>query len=390
MKVLHVHTDLHGGGIERLMTGLAREQARAGVHSAICYFPCGHGPPPAALCSELTDAGVALLPIHATHVVAPDYAVKLGRVLRAFRPDILHLHGGTIGGIGAVVGRWCRVPVIVYTEHLPCYPTADAQSPHCHARWIRWLRSLTAPLLDCSVAVSEAVRSTIPRGSKAVSVIANGIDLDRYRRLAVADCRHALRARLGLGPDTLLVVGVGSLTPRKAYHHALEAVSEVRKRQKAEVHLILCGDGPERDNLLSRAEALGLPDRLHLLGWVDNVAEVLVGCDIFIHPALDESFGLVLVEAAAAGIPVLVTHVGGLPEVIEEGVTGLLVEPGSADALASALCELVADPERGKQLSRRGRERAERLYGLETCNEAYVTLYEALLSGKGRTKAAPE
>jgi glycosyltransferase involved in cell wall biosynthesis len=382
MRVLHVHSALQGGGIANMMTDLASEQGRRGHEVAICHFRSREDALPEGARDSLEASGITLFGLDPVHVMAPDYALGLFRVTRRYRPHVLHLHGATIGCVGAVVGRFARVPVVLYTEHLLCWPLSPSQERYCPAPWIRRLRSATAPLLHCTVAISEAVRSALPRRSRLVRVIYNGVDLTPYDGLNRAECRRSLRTYLGLGDEAIVVVGVGHLTPRKAYAAVVEAAASLRKKQETPVHLVLCGEGPERAALLAQAEASGVPDAVHLLGWVGNVPEILMGADVFVHAALIEGFGLVVAEAGAAGLPVIATRVGGVPEIIDHEVTGLLVEPGCGDALREALAGLAADPMRRRELGEHARAHVRERFSLEGCTEAYLALYSALASAK--------
>jgi glycosyltransferase involved in cell wall biosynthesis len=273
------------------------------------------------------------------------------------------------------------VPAVVYTEHVMCHPATPEQGPYCHASWIRWLRSATAPLLSCTVAISTAVAKSLPRGSRLVKVIYNGVDLSAYGRLDPEQCRRGLREELALGAETVLLTTVGHLTPLKAYHVAIGALAELRQHGHDGAHLVLCGDGPERSALERQSTALGLHDVVHFLGWRNDIPRILTGSDVLVHTALEEGLGLSIIEAGAAGLPAVASRTGGIPEVTEDCVTGLLFEPGNPAALAAALTTLVSDPRRRAELGLRAQGRVRERFSLEACAGAYLRLYQSLTEG---------
>lgn len=162
MKVLHVHTELQRGGIAAVMRTLALQQLKKGISVGICYS-ISDSPQEKSLAQQLQQKGVQIFSFPVSHVLLPNYSFRLAKVIKKFRPEILHLHGGTIGILGSIIGRLFHVPVIVYTEHLPCYPQTPQQNPFTHAPWIRWGRSLTANLSNITVAISKAVKNTLPK-----------------------------------------------------------------------------------------------------------------------------------------------------------------------------------------------------------------------------------
>lgn len=374
-----MHTDLVGGGIEQMMTTLATHTQAEEV--GICWCPANHPEPSDATLRSIADRGIALYRIPPPFL-SPRYPLMLAALVAQLRPDVLHLHGGTIGCVGGVVGRVCGVPVIVYTEHLPCHPLNAQQAAWCHAQWIRGLRTLTAGSLDATVAISRTVEATLPHTSGTSLVVHNGIELSVYAEPTEPHHRAALRAGFGVGPTDVLLAGVGSLTVRKAYDVVVRAIGELPLALRRHVHLVVCGEGNERASIEALRADLDLESRVHLLGWRDDVPELLRSADAFVHPAMDEGFGLVVVEAAAAGLPIVASDVGGIPEIIEHGVSGLLVPPGEPQALAGAIQELIDDPERARRLGEAARRTAFERFSAEAMAAAYMELYERLLREK--------
>lgn len=375
MTALHVHTDLVGGGIERMMVTLAAHSRDAEV--GICWCPANHPEPPEAELRELAKSGIALHRIPPPFL-SPRYPVRLARVIGQVQPDVLHLHGASIGVIGGMVGRMLRVPAIVYTEHLQ-----HAQ----HAGWLRRAREIAADLPHWTVFVSQqshadaVLDGPLRAISGRASVIHNGIDLAPYRELAAPEACARMRAELGIPPDTLAVGCVGLLWQAKGQEYLIRALRSLRDRGRA-LCVLLVGSGGDEASLHLCADEIGVADRVRFLGWRGDVPRILQALDLYVQPSITEGLPLAVVEAAAAGLPIVASNVGGIPEIIEHGVNGLLVPPGDPQALAAAIQELIDDPERAKRLGEAARRTAFERFSAEAMAAAYMDLYERLLREK--------
>jgi glycosyltransferase involved in cell wall biosynthesis len=357
-----------------MMTTLATHTRAEEV--GICWCPTNHPEPPPDVLEAIAERGVTLHRIPPPFL-SPRYAVRLARVVAQLRPDVLHLHGATIGIVGGVVGRALRVPAIVYTEHLE-----HAQ----HAGWLRRAREMAADLPHRTVFVSErsyrqAVRDGPLRSiSGRASVIPNGIDLSPYRDPVGRGERERMRAELGLRPDTLAIGCVGLLWWAKGQEYLVRAVGRLRDLPGRS--LLLVGSGEGETAVREAAKQAGVAERVHFLGWRSDVPRILQALDIYAQPSLTEGLPLAVVEAAAAGLPIVASDVGGIPEIIEHGVNGLLVPPGDAQALADAIQQLIDDPQRARQLGEAARRTAFERFSAEAMAAAYMELYERLLREK--------
>lgn len=185
------------------------------------------------------------------------------------------------------------------------------------------------------IMVSDALRRTYlaAGGLRAdkLRVVHNGIDLERFRR-----DRDETRARLlrefDLPADARIAVTVSVLRPAKGIEVLLDAV-----RLVPDTHFLIVGDGPKREEWSAMAEQTGIADRVRWAGFRRDVDALLAGCDLFVHPSLDDAFPTVLLEALAAGLPIVASNVGGIPEIVDDGVTGRLVPPGDPQQLAAAI-----------------------------------------------------
>ena len=248
---------------------------------------------------------------------------------------------------------------------------------HLHCRYLRRSRMvLGLRWADRLVGVSaEVLAGPLADGVPPVRtrVISNGVDFDRLDAQTGPD----LRAALGLGAEAVVLACLGQLHPVKGQDVLLRALTALPPH----VILLLAGEGPERTVLERQAAAAGLAGRVHFAGRVDPVAPVYRAADIVVQPSRAEGFGLVLAEAGGFGKPVVATRVGGIPEVVVDGETGLLVPKEDPAALAAALDRLVADPALRARLGQAARARCRARFDVRRMAEGFTDLY-AELSGQ--------
>jgi len=318
-------------------------------------FLAGDGP----LVDELSEAGVV------THVVGwlkgardPVGALRFARaVARGF--DIVHQHfgGRSVRWIGKGIGPR-KLVVQVWGRVLE--PRGEQPI------------TMRINRADAVIAVSKAVASIV--SGPTVRVIYPGIDLGRFREPTPAAI-HARRPP---------VVGTAArLVPIKAIEYLIRSVAAVRKRI-GDLRLEIAGSGPELRPLQAEANSLGLADGVRFLGWRPDMATVLPRWDVFILPSLDEGFPIALLEAMAAGLPVIASDVGGVPELVNHGETGFLVRPRDVDGLSERLVYLVPDRQARASMGAAGRRRVRSLFSADRMAAEVATLYEEVLrSPKG-------
>lgn len=367
MRVLHLITELDVGGAEKLlaMTLPRFDRARFDVTAAFL-----HGPAP--LCEELEGAGVRVHKVDTRNKL--DFAAfrRFVHYLRTERVEVLHTHLIQADILGYFAARRARVPVVISTKHNTNY----FQS---HARWLAALDAHVNRRLNRVVAVSTAVRAfyleqqALP--SDHVEVVPNGIDTRSFASAAPIG-----KALLGLGLNTRIVTCVASLKEKKGHAPLLRAWPEVLKRCP-EARLVLVGDGPLRDELGRLAESLGTSLQVVFLGVRSDVASILKASDAFVLPSLWEGFGLAVVEAMSAGLPVVATSVDGVREIIRNGQDGILVPPNDPPRLAEAIVELLTNRSRAALLAQSARERAEE-YSVQQMVDRLQEMYERLRAGK--------
>jgi glycosyltransferase involved in cell wall biosynthesis len=206
-------------------------------------------------------------------------------------------------------------------------------------------------------------------------LVYNGIDVDEMS--AARQERQDARRELGLGPDDRAVISVGRLSREKDYATLLRALAALPGPR-----LFLVGHGPARGELEALAAELGLGQRVAFLGERNDVPRLLAACDLFALSSLTEGISMALLEAMAGGLPVAATAVGGTPELVIPGETGLLAPPGDPAALAQAMGALLGDVERAKALGAAGATRVAERFSLEAMAKAYAELYRLSLGGR--------
>jgi N-acetyl-alpha-D-glucosaminyl L-malate synthase BshA len=208
----------------------------------------------------------------------------------------------------------------------------------------------------------------------AIEVIPNFVDVSLYDRTRTPCRKQAL-----VEPGERLIMHISNFRPVKRVRDVVRAFARISRAVPS--RLVLVGDGPDRPAAQHEADALGVADRVRFLGKQDSVAQILACADLLLLPSQSESFGLVALEAMAAGVPVVATAVGGLPEVVEDGETGFLRPVGAVEEMAEAAVSLLRDAARWGRYSRAARAVAER-FGVETIVPRYERYYERVLAGE--------
>ena len=296
----------------------------------------------------------------------------------AFRPDVVQAHGGEALRLAVVAGLGRRTPVV--------YRRIGMARPSMLRGWRRrWHRALMgrAAAVAC---VSEAVRrETAERfdlDPRRVVTIPNAVDPDR---LAVSPwAAAAARADLGVPADALLVVSLGALTWEKDPLGMIEVTAERLRTDERARHLFV-GDGPLRRPLVERVGALGLGEQVVVAGARDDVGAVLAASDVVLfasRPDGMEGMPATVIEAGLAGRPVVAAAVAGVPEVVVDGATGVLVAPGDRAALASAVAGLLDDPERRRALGAAAADRCRQRFTMEVVAPEYRRLWDGVTRGR--------
>lgn len=346
IRLAHVIETLGTGGAEVLLAGVTSRLDRARFHSRV--FPLDG---PLDMAPRLKAAGVEVEPLLVPPRGRPlACLVALHRRLRRFAPDIVHTHLYYANVFGRIAARFLGAPVVT-TLHNPDY-TFEARPTALFAAK-KALDRFTGRGNAALIAVSEAVAEDYRRhmGWTAIRVVRNGVDLDQC---SPGDPLPHGGAWSGGGTRLL---AVGRLHEQKGHALLLEAIARCRADGFA-FSLALVGEGPLRAALEQQARRLGIVEQVRFLGRREDVRDLLRATEIFVFPSLYEAVGIALLEAMACGTAVVASRAGGIPEVVQDGESGVLVRPGDAADLARALARLARDPSERARLGRGARLRA--------------------------------
>jgi L-malate glycosyltransferase len=303
---------------------------------------------------------------------------RLAREARARRIEVLHAHQYGPFFYASLARLLALSSVrLILTEHGRHYP--DVVSPFRRAV----NRLCFDHLADAVNAVCAFSGRSLVRvdgfAGRRITVIENGIELERYHP---ASDRAGLRRRLNLNPERVYVTTVARFHPVKDHATLLRAFQLVATA-RPDVDLLLAGDGPLRETLKQQVRAQGFEERVHFLGVRLDVPQLLRASDVFALTSVSEAASLTLLEAMATALPVVVTDVGGNPEIVRQGIDGFLVPRGDAAAAAAALLRLLEDPSGAAAMGAAGRARVARRYRLQQTVESYWHLYQQLCPRKG-------
>lgn len=298
---------------------------------------------------------------------------RMASVLRRRRVEVVHAHQYTPFFYATLGVSASRInPPVIFTEHGRHYP--DVVSPLRRAANRIFFSRMAAAVNAVSGFSAESLRRVDGFAARSIEVVENGIEIERYE---MHRDRRALRERFGLDPDRTYIANVARLHPIKDQAMLLRGFAEVAAARR-DVDLLLIGDGGLRGPLERLAGDLRVADRVKFLGVRSEVAELLAAVDIFALTSICEAASLTLLEAMASALPVVATAVGGTPEIVRDGIDGILVPRGDAHAAASAILRLLGDPTAASAMGASARERVRGHYLLSNTIDRYMKIYSRL------------
>lgn len=367
IRVLHVVAGLGAGGAERvaanLLRTLDREQFDAGAISL-------RGPFGTELGEILAQDGIPVWYMGKERGFDPSVLARVTRTMERFRPQVVHTHTYGLHYAFPFMLRH-RIPAMIHTVH----NLAEREMDGWSGRLVRRIAFRRGVL---PVAIAGEVADSIRRvyGIDDFPLIPNGIPVDAFRgRL---EDRERWRKEEGFAPTDVLFVCVAGLRPQKNLALLLEAFHR-GPASDPRAHLLLVGSGALKSELERQIGALGLQERSHLLGLRADIAEILNAADVFVLSSDYEGNPLSVMEAMAAGKPMISTAVGGVPELVEGGC-GLLVPPRDAQALSKAMRYMLESPEARKSMGEASVRRAVERFDLRVMTEAYENLYKTAIA----------
>ena len=378
MKVLHVINSLGAGGAEQSLVELIGPMGAAGIELEVATL----GAPAAGV---VPRSGRELPVSHVGGRNLADTTRRLRRLLKARRPSLVHTSLFEADVAGRVAGRAAGVPVmtsLVNTMYDParlCDPAVDARRLRAVRSIDAWTaRHLTLHFHAITHAVKDSCVQTMGLDPDRVTVVERGRDRARLGSRS-EERRLRVREALGLAPDARVVVNVGRQEWQKAQTNLVEAF-DVVAAQVPEAHLLIVGrPGHASDDLARARERSRAAERVHVLGHREDVGDLLGAADLFVFPSRYEGLGGSVIEAMAMGLPVVVTRIPALVEVVEESRNADVVDPGDPAALGRAIAGLLVDAERRERYGRRSEEIFDERFTLEHSVAGMVALYEDVL-----------
>jgi glycosyltransferase involved in cell wall biosynthesis len=380
-RIAFLITSLEVGGSERQLVALLRGLPDAGFEKHLICLS-GYGP----LEAEARATGAAVHDLQYPRLrgagtiqwrnlpAAAMTVLRLAGLLRRIKPDVLHTMIPVCNVLGAVAGRMARVPRLACTKlALGAYRDKSRVLPKLEDFVDPWFH-----LVHCkSVGILEDIAEREPIPRKRMRVVYNGIATTRFDGV---DARASVRHEFGIPEDAFLAGMVANLIPYKGHTEVVSAASEVI-REHPGAHFLFAGrDDGIGTRLKEQAASLGISERIILAGIRSDIPELMSAMDLLVCASHEEGFSNVLLEAMACGLPIVATRVGGNPEAVEDGVTGILVDPRAPAQISRAIGQIVGDPPSAREMGARGRERVRRLFSYEAMIDGMTAFYRELLS----------
>lgn len=343
-RVMHVVHSLNLGGAERLAARLAVTLSDEFDLVVACLDAAG------LWAREVRDAGVPVVELLRQPGIDLALTARLARQARSHRVRLLHAHQYSPYFYTVLASLAVPGVRVLFHEHGRHYPEID--SPKRRAVNHHLFSRATHRVVAVSADVSERLVQYEGLPRELIEVVYNGTDAPPP---ASPEEKSAIRRQLGLDPDAPVMGTVGRLDPVKNLPLAIGSLTSLRSRWPT-LKMLVIGDGPARAEIEAAAREQGVADQVVMTGFRDDAAELVRAMDIFLLPSLTEGTSLALVGAMAAGVPSVASAVGGTPEVLEHGQSGLLVPSEDQAALTAAIEELLTDPERAAAMGRAGRE----------------------------------
>lgn len=320
-------------------------------------------------CKQFLDIGANVLRLKVFHKHDPRHYLYLRKILPRF--DLMHMHVWNPGSCryGFLAAR--GLPLVI-TEH-------DPFRLNRLKTWIkRKLISRAAAIITTSKAAKELVVLHHPHVADRVCIVNNGIDMEAWRAEAVLENKNEFRrTHFNAAPLDKVIICVAELHERKGQKYLIDAFKRIAD-ELPNAKLVFVGDGLRKKYYEKLSRPL-LENRILFLGRKRDVAKCMAAADLFVLPSIREAFGLVLLEAAIAGVPIIATRVGGIPEIIENGVSGLLVPSENPDELAKNMARVLNDDMLGFALKKAAKDRVETCFGVQEMANKTAEIYDMLL-----------
>jgi L-malate glycosyltransferase len=371
LRIAGVDPELGFGGGETQVLGLTLALISAGHSAELICDPAGR------LWERAVDSGVRCHPLRIRNALDISNAIRLRGILKRECYDVVHFHTSRAHSMAALTHGFA--PALFVTRRMDYRPNRIF-APYLFNRAV-----------DCVVAISAGVADSLAAAGvdrSLVNVVPSGVDCERFRPPS-ADERTRAREGFEIRDGEIAIVAVGALEPRKGHRYLIEAIAALAQ-SSVPLKCLIAGDGSIRADIEREITALGCTRRVTMLGRIEDPRELLCAADIFAMPSLNEGLGVAALEAMASALSAIVSAVGGLREVVEPNVSGILVEPARADEIGAAIARLASSAELRSKMGAAARQRVEQNYSMTMMAERTLALYRAALeknrTGRGSNK----
>jgi len=370
-RILHIIPNIAIGGAERLVVNLLEAIDKEKFEVAACSLYPKSG---TALEQELEQHGIPVYYLGKHKGLDLRMIPRLYHLFRIFRPDVVHLHLSVLR-YALIPMVFCGIAGRFHTVHNIAQKEVDAPGKIVH-----WLAFHIGGVIP--VSISYEVAQTVEKVYNVrTPIIYNGIPTEDFHTMP--SVRSSWRKKEGIKDSEIVFLHIGRFSLQKNHRLLIEAFEQVIK-ECPNGTLFLVGDGKLRTEIEKIVKGKSLEQKIHFLGLRRDIPELLAGCDIFVLSSDWEGVPMTILEAMAAGRPVIATAVGGVPELVEGGVTGLLVPPQDIQALSKAIVRLADDPSLSEAMGEQGRKRAVERFDIKLIVRQYEELYLKVLGGKAR------
>lgn len=360
MKILHVETGQHLYGGAKQVEFLLSELRKRGIDNVLC------APKGSDIAERATAIGIRCETTDSAGDADLGFLWQARKIMSKEQPDIVHLHSRRGADVlGGIASRSLGLPTVLSRR-------VDNKEPI-------WFVKLKYRLYDHVITISQGIRDVLLRegvSNDKISCVHSSVDAALYQQPA---SRDSFLKTFEL-PEQALTLGViAQLIPRKGHRYLLQ-VLPVLVKQHPQLHILIFGKGPLAEELQVQVLEAGLQEHVHFTGFRDDIPKWLGCLDLVVHPADIEGLGVSLLQAAAAGVPIIASRTGGIPEVVHHQKNGLLIDVGDTAALQSSIEQLLNEPETRKSMGQKGREIVSQSFSLTQMVEGNLSVYQHVLN----------